>query len=132
MPPAAGLLVLEQAAHQLGARVFGFLALGRLLGRQQHARLDLDQHRRHQQVLGGELEVGLAHFVDVAQVLPRQPRHRDVEDVEVLLADQVEQQVERAFEGLEEDLQRLRRDVEVVRQGEQGFAVEAGERRPGR
>ena len=30
----------------------------RLLRRQQHARLDLDQHRRHQQVVAGELEVG--------------------------------------------------------------------------
>ena len=31
------LLVFQQAAHQLGARVFGFLALGHLARRQQHA-----------------------------------------------------------------------------------------------
>ena len=35
----------------------------------------------------------------IREVLARDTRHRDVEDVEVLLADQVEQQVHRAFEG---------------------------------
>ena len=110
------LLVLEQAAHQLGARVVGLLAVGALARRQQHARLDLDQHRRHQQVVAGELEVARADLLDVGQVLPRHARQRDVEDVEVLPPDQVEQQVERALEGLEEDLERIGRDVEVVRQ----------------
>ena len=40
--------------------------------------------------------------------------------------DQVEQQVERAFEGLEEDLQRVGRDVQIGRQREQRLAVEPG------
>jgi hypothetical protein len=39
---------------------------------------------------------------------------RDIEDVQVLLADQVQQQVERAFEGFEENLQRVRRDVQIA------------------
>ena len=43
-------------------------------------------------------------------------RDRDVEDVEVLALDQVEQQIERALEGLEEDLERIGRYVEIVRQ----------------
>ena len=122
------LFVFEQAANQFGSRILGFIAVRCLLGRQQHARLDLDQHRGHQQVFGGEFEIGLANLVDVAEVLPRQPGHRDVEDVEVLLADQVEQQVQRAFERFQEDLERLGRDVQVVRQGEQRFAIQAGER----
>src|SRR6185436_6995491 len=92
-----------------------------------HARLDLDQHRRHQQVVGGELEVARADLVDVGEVLARHARHRDVEDVEVLLADQVEQQVERPFERLEEDLERVGRDVEVLRQVEQRLTVQAGD-----
>ena len=70
----------------------------------------------------------LADLLDVGQVLARHARHRDVEDVEVLLADQVEQQVERAFEGLEEDLERVGRDVQVVRQREQRLAVQPGHR----
>ena len=119
------LLVLQQAAHQFGARVLGFLAIVLLLGRQQHARLDLDEHGRHQQVLGRQLEVAAADFVDIAHVLARHVQHGNVEDVEVLLADQVQQQVQRPFEGFEEDLQRIGRDVQVLRQGEQRLAVQA-------
>jgi hypothetical protein len=122
------LLVLEQAAHQLGARVLGLGAALLALGRQQHARLDLDEHGRHEQVFGGQLQVAAADLVHVAQVLARDIHHGDVEDVEVLLADQVEQQVQRPLEGLQEDLQRVRRDVQVLRQREQRLAVEARQR----
>ena len=66
-----------------------------------------------------------ADLVDVLQVLQRDLRHRDVEDVEVLLADQVQQQVQRPFEGFEEDFQRIGRDVQVVRQRKQRLAVQA-------
>ena len=121
------LLVLDQPAHQLGARVLGFLAVGRLLRRQQHAGLDLDQHRRHEQVFARELEVGLADLVDIGQVLARHVGQRDVEDVEVLLADQVQQQVQRAFERFEEDFQRIRRDVKVDQELDDRLAVELGD-----
>src|SRR5256885_12993074 len=83
------------------------------LFRSQHARLDLDEHGRHQQVLGRQLEVAAADLVDIAHVLARHVQHGNVEDVEVLLADQVQQQVQRPFEGFEEDLQRIGRDVQV-------------------
>ncbi|MCY1354972.1 hypothetical protein D9M69_413730 [compost metagenome] len=62
--------------------------------------------------------------------MPRDLRHRDVEDVEVLLADQVQQQVQRAFERFQEDLERIGRDVQVLRQLEQRLAVQARERHP--
>jgi hypothetical protein len=117
-------LVLDEAAHQLGTRVFGLVGALHLLGWQQHARLDLDEHRRHQQVLGGQLEVVLADLIDVGQVLARDVGQRDVEDVEVLLADQVEQQVERALEGVEEDLEGIGRDVQVGGHGEQRLAIQ--------
>ncbi|MDT4810914.1 hypothetical protein FQZ97_438360 [compost metagenome] len=52
---------------------------------------------------------------------------RDVEDVDVLLANQVEQQVEGTFEGLEEDLQGVRRDIEILRQLGDRLAVDQGE-----
>jgi len=55
-------------------------------------------------------------------------RHGDVQDVEVLLADQVEQQIQRPFEGFEEDLERIGRDVQVLRELEQRLAVQACER----
>jgi len=44
------LLVFQQTPHQLGARILTLVRLFSLLAaRQQHARLDVDQHRRHQQ-----------------------------------------------------------------------------------
>ncbi len=88
---------MKQAAHQLGAWVFGLLAFGYLFRRQQHARLDFNQHRGHQQVFSRQFEVGSADFIDIHQVLARHRRHRDVKNIEVLLADQVQQQVQRAF-----------------------------------
>jgi hypothetical protein len=45
----------------------------------------------------------------------------------MLLADQVEQQVERTFERFEEDLERIRRDVQIGRQREQRLAIKPGQ-----
>src|SRR4051812_7894362 len=88
------LLVLEQPAHQLRTRIV-LDRLGRRRPGQEQARLDRHQHRGHYEVLGGELQVLRAHDLDVLQILPRERRHRDVENVEVFLADQIEQQVQR-------------------------------------
>ena len=70
----------------------------------------------------------LADLLDVGQVLARHVGQRNVEDVEVLAPDQVQQQVQRALEGLEEDLQRIGRDVQVGGQREQRLAVQARHR----
>ena len=53
--------------------------------------------------------------------------HRYVDDIEVFLADQVQQQVERTFKGLEKNLQRIRRDIQVQRQRIDCRALEDGE-----
>jgi hypothetical protein len=68
-----------------------------------------------------------ADLVDVDQILARHLGHRDVEDVEVLLADQVEQQVQRPLEGVEEDLEGVGRDVQIQRQLHHRLAVKAGQ-----
>jgi hypothetical protein len=60
------MFVLEQAAHQLGARVFGLLPLGRLFGRQEHARFDLDEHGSHEQIFRRKLQIGRADLLDIA------------------------------------------------------------------
>ena len=57
-----------------------------------------------------------AHRLDVIEILPSQRRHRDVEDIDVGLADQIEQQIERPLEGVEHDFEGIRRDVEILRQ----------------
>jgi len=53
--------------------------------------------------------------------------HRNIKNIEVLLADQIQQQIEWTFESFEKYLQRIRRNVEVIRQLEQRLAVELGE-----
>ena len=130
------LLVFHQAAHQLGARICFVVGHG-ARPRQQHARLDFDQQRGHQQVFGGQLEIAPAHQFDVLQILQRQLGHGNIEDVDVGLANEIEQQVERALERVEEYLQRVRRDVQVLRHLEQQLAAHhrprnrAGRRRCG-
>lgn len=86
-------LVLLQAPHELGARILFFLPVRRHNPRQQHAGLDLRQHRRHQQILARELELQLGHHVDVLHVLTRDLRDRNIEDIQVLLANEIEQQI---------------------------------------
>ena len=119
--------VLLEAPHQLRARV-GLLGRRVRRTRQQHARFEFRQRRRHDQILAGQLQLHLLHHPDVVHVLPRDVGKRDVEDVEVLSPDEIEQQVERALESLEEHLERLRRDVEVARQLRERLALHHRER----
>jgi len=106
-------LVFLQPPDQFGTRILAFLLL--FLGtRQQHARLDLRQHGRHHQILGRQFQAQLAHHLDIFHVLGGDLRQRNVENVEVLPLDEVEQQVQRPLEGVEKDLQRIGRDVEIL------------------
>ena len=102
-PPSASAdlleaLVLEQARDQLGARIAPFFLLVVRRRRQQHARLDPREGRRHHQVLAGDVEVQLAHQLEVLEVLLGDLRDRHVGDLELVLADQVQQQIERPLE----------------------------------
>jgi hypothetical protein len=65
--------------------------------------------------IGSQLEAQILHDSDVLDVLARDLRNRDIEDFEVLSADQVQQQIERTFECFEDDLERIRWDVQVLR-----------------
>ena len=121
-------LVFLQPAHEIGARIALFARIRIDGARQQHARLDLGQRRGHDQVFAGELELQPGHERDVLHVLLRDVGDRDVEDVEVLPPDHVQQQVERTLERIEENFQRLRRDVQVFRQLRDRLAVHHGER----
>ena len=119
--------VFLQAAHELGARIVFDAFFGRR-PRQQQARFDLGQDRGHHQVFGGQLELHVVHQLDVVDVLARDFGDRDVEDVEVLAADQVQQQIERTFERFEDDFQRIRRDVQIQRHLQHGLAAHERER----
>ena len=122
------LFVLEQATHEFRARILGLFPGVGLAHGQQHARLDFDEHGRHQQVFAGKLKIAGADLIDVRKILPGHLSHRNVEDVEVLFANQVEQQIQRSLEGLKKDLERIRRDVEIGRHREQGLAIKARQR----
>ena len=54
--------------------------------------------------------------------------HPDFQDVQVFPANQIQQEIQRAFESLEEHLQRVGRDVQVARQLGDRFALHDGER----
>ena len=65
------------------------------IGRQEHSRLDVDQRRGHENEFPGHIDVQLLKQMEVVEVLLRDPRNRDIVDVDLLLANQVEQQVQR-------------------------------------
>ena len=91
-------LVLQQPLHQFAARIFIASAPVTSEGSRGSSvlLLDVDQQRRHINKLARGIDVRLLQVVRVLQELRRDPRHRNVVDVDVLPADQVEQQVHRA------------------------------------
>ena len=97
-------LVLEQALDEFAARIFGF-ALATLGGRarQQHLALDVDEQRRGVDEVAGDVDVGVLEVLDVGEKLRGDFRDGDVVDVDVLLADEVEQEVEGAVVDLADD-----------------------------
>ncbi len=70
----------------------------------------------------------LTDFLHIVDVLRRHLRHGDIEDVEILLANEVEQQIQRPLKGFKKNLQRIGRNIEVLRHGKQRFAIELGHR----
>jgi hypothetical protein len=57
----------------------------------------VNQHRGHVDEFRGHVHVELPYALDVGKVLRRNLPDRDVVDIDVLFANQIEQQVERAF-----------------------------------
>src|SRR6185437_3469796 len=91
------LLVLDQPVHQFRARVFlRFRGDGRI-ARQQHLRLDVNQDRGHVDELGRNINVQFSEAFYVGQILRSDLRDGDVVNVDVLLADEIEQEIEWAF-----------------------------------
>jgi serine/threonine protein kinase len=96
------LLVLEQPSDEGGARV-AFLdvrvvVLVRRGLRQEHATFDVSQSRRHEQVLGREIELHELHDRQVFEVLLGDEADGNIEDVELMLLTKVEQKVEGSLE----------------------------------
>jgi hypothetical protein len=99
------LLVFQELADQLGPRVAGALLI-RLLGflpRQEHGRLDLHQRGGHDQEIARQIDVESLEDLDVLQVLVGDLGDGDIVDIHLFLADEIEQQIERAGEDVEVD-----------------------------
>ena len=80
----ADLLVLEQSAHQLGARIFPLVVAEP--PRQQHLRLDAEQPRRHLEIVSRLIESELR---DHGEELIRDLRDGEVGDVDLVFLDQM-------------------------------------------
>ena len=100
------LLVFQQAPNQFrpGIDLFRlFIAVVITAGGQQCLRLHVRQGRSHHQVLTGNVDVQRLHQIQVRQVLLGDEADRNVEDVELVLANQMQQQIERTLEDVELD-----------------------------
>ena len=130
---------VESNAEEVGLRtttavvqaIFLVIVLDAFFGRrprQKQPRFDLGQNRGHHEVFGGQFQFHVAHQVDVVDVLARDFRDRNIEDVEVLAADQVKQKIERTLERFEDDFQRVRRNVQILRHLQHGLAAHQRQR----
>ena len=104
---AGGLLeffVLQQLVHEFPPWIHGIIvvALGRHRGlppRQQHAAFDFHERGGHDEKLPGHLQVQLLHRAQDGQVLFGDCFQGYIVDVDLVLANQEEQQVERPLEN---------------------------------
>ncbi len=97
------LLVFQQPPHKLLPRVVQFFL--HLVGPRQHLlRLDLDQHACHGEELAHLAHIQLRQDLQVLQILVGDQHDGDIDDFHLVLADQVEKQVQRAAEDVEIDV----------------------------
>src|SRR5262249_36193867 len=90
-----------RARHILGALAFGCVRF-----RQQQARLQIGEPCRHHEIICGQLEPELARLLDEGEILVRERQDGNFGEVDLLLAREREQEVERTFEALDIDHQR--------------------------
>ena len=79
-------------AHQL------LVELDVVAAGQQAPGLQLDERRRDQQELGGDVEIDPLHALDLGAERVDDARERDLPEVDLFLQDEVQEEVERAFE----------------------------------
>ena len=79
---------------------------GSCCSRQQQARFQIGEPRRHHQIIGGELEPQFARLFDEGEILIGQRQDRDFREIDLLLARERQQKVERTFKTLDVDDER--------------------------
>ena len=88
--------MLQKPFHQFAARIFRHFVWSSSRPRKQHLALDVDEHGSGIDKLAGYIHIRSLQLVDVSKKLSRDAGDRDVVNVNVLLADQVQQQIERS------------------------------------
>ena len=88
----------ERGRHVLRALAFGRVRIG-----QQQPRFEIGEPRRHHQIVGRQLEPQLARLLDEGEILVGQRQDRDLGEVDLLLAREREQEIERTLEAFDVD-----------------------------
>ena len=99
-------LVLHQLADQFPAGILAFLLFLRLhllFHRQEFLALDVHERAGHHEEFAGDLDIKLAHEIDVLDEFPRDLGEVYLIDVHLLLLHQVKQKIHGALEHLEFD-----------------------------
>ena len=101
-------LILDELLHEGPSWVLAFLGgrdflFGPAFDREEHAALDIHQRGRHDEEVAGEFEIVLLLRAQDLEILLGDLLDRDIVDIDLVLADQEEQQVQRAFEDVEAD-----------------------------
>ena len=109
----AEALVREELRDEVRARVAGVPPAGARavlapavrvdVRRHERARLELDQRRRHDEELAGDLDVDVVHARQEREILIGDLSDRDLRDVHLGAADQKQKQVERTLKSVERD-----------------------------
>src|SRR5689334_1787196 len=102
----------ELVRHVGGAHAF---RAGRV--RQQQSRFEIGEPRRHHQIIGRKFDAQPPHLLDEGEVLVRERENGDFRQVDLLLAGEREQEIERALETLYVDDQRALVGGEIGRIG---------------
>ena len=67
------------------------------MARQQHRCFDIYKPGGHLQKFAGDFQVVLPHRVNIGQILLEQRRNLNIADIELMLLNQIQKQIERAF-----------------------------------
>ena len=99
-------LVFDQLANQIPARIiFIDIFFWRLLiDREKAAAFQINEICRHDDEFAGDVDVQFLERLEILKVLAGDSFKGDFMDVDLIAFDEIEQQIERAFENLEFDL----------------------------
>ena len=83
----------------------------------QQPRFEIGEPRRHHQIIGGHFELQLSRLLDEDQILLGQRQDGNPRQINLVMAREFEQQVERTFEAADIDDQRIGRSVGLAATG---------------